>query len=129
MSLNNLQSNTLMMSKLIEMKLLLDRKTVQDLGNLRVKMLHTRIHQNIQEMERSLLKDEVERWVEMEREKDSLAQNLHTSIQLTDRQTELKMSSSQLSDDISIHCGNEGNATCLRCNYNWDGYAQHICRY
>ena len=133
MSLNNLQSNTLMMSKLIEMKLLLDRKTVQDLSNLRVKVLHTRIHQNIQEMERSLLEimqqDEIERWVEMEREKVSLHQNHHTSIQLKDRQTELKKSSSQLSDDISIHWDNEGNATCLLCNYNWDGYAQHICRY
>ena len=121
-----------MMSNLIEMKLLLDRKTVQDLGNLRVKMLHTRIHQNIQEMERSLLEimqqDEIERWVDMEREKDSLHLNHHTSIQLTDRQTELKKSSSQLSDDISIHWDNEGNATCLLCNYNWDGYAQHICR-
>ena len=59
-----------MMSKLIEIKLLLDRKTVQDLSNLRVKMLHTRIHQNIHEMER---------------EKDSLHQNHHTSIQLKDR--------------------------------------------
>ena len=67
MSLNNLHSNTLMMSKLIEIKLLLDRKTVEDLNNLRVKVLHTRIHQNIQEMERSLLEimqqDEIERWV------------------------------------------------------------------
>ena len=84
MSLNNLQSNTLMMSKLIEMKLLLDRKTVQDLNNVRVKVLHTLMHQNIQEMERSLLEimqqDEIERWVEMEREKDSLHQNHHNSI-------------------------------------------------
>ena len=62
--------------------------------------------------------DEIERWVEMEREKDSLHQNHHTPIQLTDRQTELKKSSSQLSDDISIHWDNEGNATCLLCNYN-----------
>ena len=55
MSLNSLQTNTLMVSKLIEMRLLLDRKTVQDSSTLRVKVLHTRIQQNIQEMERSLL--------------------------------------------------------------------------
>ena len=76
------------------MKLLLDRKTVQDLSNLRVKMLHNLIHQNIQEVERSLLEimqqDEIERWVEMEREKDSLHQNHHTPIQLTDRQNRAK---------------------------------------
>ena len=136
MSLNNSQSNTLVMSKLIEMKLLLDRKTAQDSNNLRAKVLHTRIHQNIQEMQRSLLEimqqEEIERCaetfrMEMEREKDRLHQNQQTSIQLKDEQTELKKSSQQ-SDDISIHWDNEGNATCLLCNYNWDGYEQHICR-
>ena len=137
MSLNNLQSDTLMMSNLIEMRLLLDRKTVQDSSTLRVKVLHTRIQQNIQEMERSLLEimqqEEIERCVEtfrmeMEREKDRLHQNQQTSIQLKDVTTELQKSSSQQSDDISVHCDKEGDATCLLCNYNWDGYAQHICR-
>ena len=77
--------------------------------------------------------EEIERCIEtfrmeMEREKDRLHQNQQTSIQLKDVQTELKKSSSQQSDDISVHWDKEGDATCLLCNYNGDGYAQHICR-
>ena len=110
---------------------------MQDSSNLRVKVLHTRIHQNIQEMERSLLEimqqEEIERCIEtfrmgMERQKDHLHQNQQTSIQLKDELTELKKSSYQQSDDISVHWDNEGNTTCMLRNYNWDGYAQHICR-
>ena len=129
MSLVNYQKNTLMMSKLIEMKLLMDSKTLQDVNDLRVRVLHTLMYRNIHEMQRSMLEimqeDEIVRCeetfrMEMKSEIERLHQVQQTSNQAQDEQAEPKQPS-QKSDDISIHWDNDGTAICLLCNYTWNG--------
>ena len=150
MSLDTRQVNTLMMSKLYELELLMSRKLLQDPYNERVAVIHTRMYETIVEMEECMLdimqQDEIEcdartfqttttpstSTTTMSSESEYLNGNPQPSSQHLQHEESITSPNSEpsiASAPVYIRRNDDGTATCLSCNANCNWHTHHLCEY